>query len=63
MWVLLSSTLLHPLFFHPFNSLTLDMTEKEKNKTKQIERKNKRSLNKVRGRKGGDAIIGLLPAR
>lgn len=47
-----SSTLLHPL---PFDPLTLDKTEE------RIERKEKRSLSKVRCQKGGDFIARLLP--
>ena len=43
LWVLLSST-----FLYPFNLLTLAKREK------RIERKGKRSLNKVRGQKQGD---------
>jgi hypothetical protein len=40
LWVLLSSTLFKP---HPFNPLTLDKRERRK----RIERKGKRSQNKV----------------
>jgi hypothetical protein len=43
-------------FFHPFSPLTLDKREK------RIERKGKRSLNKVRDQKRGDVIVRLLPA-
>jgi hypothetical protein len=43
-------------FFHPFNLLTPDKREE------RIERKVKRSLNKVRGVKGSNCIIRLLPA-
>jgi hypothetical protein len=40
-----------PLFFSPFNPLTLDMREKQ--------RKGERSLNKVRGWKGGNVTVRL----
>ena len=43
-------------FFHLFNPLTLDRRER------RIERKRKRSLNKVRGWEGGDVIVRLLYA-
>jgi hypothetical protein len=44
--IFLGEVSLPPIFFHPFNPLTLDRREK------QIERTGKRSLNKVRGSEG-----------
>jgi hypothetical protein len=45
-----------PPFFSPFNPLPLDKREK------RTEGKGKLSLSKVRGPKGGDVVIRLLPA-
>jgi hypothetical protein len=44
-----------PFFFHPFNILSLDKREK------RIERKGKRSLNKVSGQERSDVSLILLP--
>jgi hypothetical protein len=67
LWKLVASLLLlyefffplhsQPLVFNPFNPLTLD-----KRWNKRIERKGKRSLENVRGQKGDNTIVRLLPA-